>query len=325
MFGYWRDTWASGCGFVSGCDQRTDPLLLNVKICGPDRFGEETLRLLFFAPGLKPVFAHLNPPLEIDALISMQNKCFHGRQRKWEKPGRISIERTLDIWENVKENKGADGGMRILISCSSGLSPLRLLISDKSYEIQPKESLGREAEPLDPVENSGLCRNRQLLRLCCAGYRKEPKQGFRQMAPRAESPSAKLQMRARAGRQGRRKQMAYLNTTIRSETWVLGVNVNENTYFNYSCIFKYFKLIYIWNRNIWQLICKERLICVCSPGKLDMESCIHAHPCEVEQGLSLPPRHLRHRFYCSSPSHWNRVKYKCEQRNNFHSIWFRCL
>lgn len=67
----------------------------------------------FCAPRSKPVSAHLNPSAaEGDALVDRcKTNAFTAGKGNEKKPGRISTERTLDIWENVKETRGAEGGM----------------------------------------------------------------------------------------------------------------------------------------------------------------------------------------------------------------------
>lgn len=61
---------------------RPAPSSLNVEICGPGEFGEKKI-LSFVVYGFETCVCHLNPfKLEMGALLYMQNKYLHGRQRK---------------------------------------------------------------------------------------------------------------------------------------------------------------------------------------------------------------------------------------------------
>lgn len=136
---------------------RPAPSSLNVEIWGPGEFGEKKV-LSFVVYGFGTCVCHLNPfKLEMGALLYMQNKYLHSRQRKWEKLRRISIERTLDIWENVKENRELWEGWRILISFSLGLFFIEIiLIQTSSVKFKQKGVVTWGVEPVTTLKN-GWC------------------------------------------------------------------------------------------------------------------------------------------------------------------------
>lgn len=100
---------------------------LSIEICGCNMFSEEKFCLLFFIPRLKPVFA-------IEILLCWKwvlccickISAFTAGKKKKEKNWEGSQQKELLTFGEMSKKIGEwRAGGRILISCSSGLSPSR--------------------------------------------------------------------------------------------------------------------------------------------------------------------------------------------------------